>query len=364
MPIQASTGQCNLCGSTLSKSGMTRHLQACLRRASVEKSPQERSKKKARAFHIVTEGRYEPDYWMHLMIPATATLEDLDMFLRQTWLECCGHLSAFSIEGKSYSSSAHQEGGMYFDPDEEAEEELTEEEIQEILSNPDTPAPLKQMLQMSDEEVEENPDKALEVVRDALIEILGAAAAESEEISRAGDSENGNSGKIISLDAYRSAPAPGVLMEALNQISQAAPEDVMRLLEQVGPPSQFIDAQEECMHFELGDVLEKGTGFHHEYDYGTTTELNLRVVSEGEAELPGRSSPIQVLARNDPPETLCQECGKPAVVVCSMCLWEGKGWLCKRCSRKHDCQGYGPDEEMMLPVVNSPRVGKCGYDGE
>src|SRR5260370_19281758 len=41
---------------------------------------------------------------MHLELPANATLADLDDFLRDTWLECCGHLSEFTIKDVSYSS--------------------------------------------------------------------------------------------------------------------------------------------------------------------------------------------------------------------------------------------------------------------
>lgn len=39
---------------------------------------------------------------MHLEADAYATLEDLDAFLRSTWLECCGHMSAFTINKKRY----------------------------------------------------------------------------------------------------------------------------------------------------------------------------------------------------------------------------------------------------------------------
>jgi hypothetical protein len=46
---------------------------------------------------------------MHLEVPADATLTDLDEFLRETWVECCEHLSAFRIAGVSYVS--------YDDPD-------------------------------------------------------------------------------------------------------------------------------------------------------------------------------------------------------------------------------------------------------
>jgi hypothetical protein len=46
---------------------------------------------------------------MHLEIPADATLEGLDQFLRDTWLECCGHLSAFTIGEERYYSYSEGE---------------------------------------------------------------------------------------------------------------------------------------------------------------------------------------------------------------------------------------------------------------
>ena len=33
---------------------------------------------------------------------AKSTLEELDDFLRGAWLECCGHLSDFEIDGITY----------------------------------------------------------------------------------------------------------------------------------------------------------------------------------------------------------------------------------------------------------------------
>ncbi|BCL80655.1 hypothetical protein ccbrp13_31200 [Ktedonobacteria bacterium brp13] len=41
-------------------------------------------------------------YWMHLEVSTGATLADLDHFLRKSWLECYGHLSAFEIGNQSY----------------------------------------------------------------------------------------------------------------------------------------------------------------------------------------------------------------------------------------------------------------------
>ena len=45
-------------------------------------------------------------YWMHLEVADGTTLATLDRFLRDTWLECCGHLSAFEIGGVRYSVDA------------------------------------------------------------------------------------------------------------------------------------------------------------------------------------------------------------------------------------------------------------------
>jgi hypothetical protein len=39
---------------------------------------------------------FNPDYFLHLLIAGNSTLENLDIFLRDIWLEFCGHMSAFS----------------------------------------------------------------------------------------------------------------------------------------------------------------------------------------------------------------------------------------------------------------------------
>jgi len=106
----------------------------------------------------------------------------------------------------------------------------------------------------------------------------------------------------------------------------------------------------------LGEVLRPGMKFYHDYDFGSTTQLALKVASEGESEI--GEEVVRLLARNDPPPIACDSCGKIATKVCTQCIYEGEGWLCNACARKHKC-----DEEMFLPVVNSPRVGVCGYTG-
>jgi hypothetical protein len=44
-------------------------------------------------------------YWLHIEAKSIATLLDLDDFLRDIWLECCYHLSEFTINGIRYSGS-------------------------------------------------------------------------------------------------------------------------------------------------------------------------------------------------------------------------------------------------------------------
>ena len=167
-------------------------------------------------------------YWLHLEASANAALDDLDAFLRDTWLECCGHLSAFKIGGRSFSS---------------------------------------------------NPD----------------------------------------------------------------------------PAGWWTD--DEGTDTKLGKVLSPGMTFSYEYDFGSTTELTIKVASEREG--PATGEPVKLLARNDAPEIPCSYCGKPASSVCAECVWEpDAGWVCDECARGHPC-----GEEMFLPVVNSPRVGVCGYAG-
>ena len=229
MPGQTSQGICTFCHREFSKSAMTRHLETCEQRAVTEaKAGNHRKPQPIRTFHLLVEGRDLPMYWIHLDVTASTTLATLDRFLRDTWLECCGHLSAFEMGGIRYAVDAGMDDGW--------------------------------------------------------------------------------------------------------------------------------GMEEKSMRVRLDKVFSPGQSCSYEYDYGTTTELKLKVIAEREVEAKGKA--IQVLARNIPPVILCEECGKPATNVCSQCIFDGRGWLCDGCAEEHEC-----GEEMLLPVVNSPRVGMCAYTG-
>jgi hypothetical protein len=109
MTRQTSKGTCTFCHRELSKASMTRHLASCEQRKAIQGEIGSRQKaEKIRAFHLIVEGYRLPMYWMHLEVAAGTTLATLDRFLRATWLECCGHLSAFEIAGVRYKSLQHK----------------------------------------------------------------------------------------------------------------------------------------------------------------------------------------------------------------------------------------------------------------
>lgn len=210
---------------------MSRHLKSCIEKAASEKTADGRKAKSADTFLISVEGKYLPQYWMYLEARADATLDDIDALLRNVWLECCGHLSAFNMPGKRYDSM---------------------------------------------------------------------------------------------------------------------PDDL----------GEFFDDEEETggMDEKLNRAISPGMKIDYEYDFGTTTELTLKVVSRHSNRSPKKA--VEILARNEEPQIPCDHCGAPAKKVCSSCVWSGEGWVCNKCKRKHKC-----DEDYFLPVLNSPRTGMCGYEG-
>ncbi|HWX53209.1 MAG TPA: aminotransferase class I/II-fold pyridoxal phosphate-dependent enzyme [Verrucomicrobiae bacterium] len=121
----------------------------------------------------------------------------------------------------------------------------------------------------------------------------------------------------------------------------------------------MTDVGESGMDVLVGQVLAPGARFFYEYDFGSTTELTLTTAARLEPQ--EQPASVQLLARNEIPRVVCENCGGStmATVVCSNCAWKGKGWLCEKCIATHECR-----PETLLPVVNSPRVGVCTYGGQ
>lgn len=74
---------------------------------------------------------------------------------------------------------------------------------------------------------------------------------------------------------------------------------------------------------------------------------------------------ITLLTRNEPLGLMCNTCKKkPATLLCSIEQWTDVEYqFCDTCAKKHEkiCDDF--EEYAKMPVVNSPRMGKCAYEG-
>ena len=112
-----------------------------------------------------------------------------------------------------------------------------------------------------------------------------------------------------------------------------------------------IGKSRKLSSFSAGDKLI------HEYDFGSTTETLITVIGNT-IRIPQRTA-VRVLARNTPPQFECAGCGAPAEYIDAMHVYDSDNpFCCAKCAKESE------DEEMLLPVTNSPRMGECGYCGE
>ena len=217
-----SRGKCQFCGEETSKGGMTKHLTKCSQRAQANQAANMGNQPEETLWHLRVQDAYAKEFWLDLEMRGSSSLSTLDTYLRAIWLECCGHLSEFTVGGWGGSK-------------------------------------------------------------------IG--------ISRKADA-----------------------------------------------------------------VFAKEKVLRHLYDFGTTSETDIKVVSARQ----GRATtkrPIALMARNNMPVYPCRECGKSAEYLCIECLYEGDeegAWyLCEDHVENHPHEEYGEP----VHLVNSPRLGMCGYDG-
>ena len=243
-----SEGKCLFCGNSFSKSQIHRHLQKHLADEVLHKQP-------GKSFLLKAEPN--PDwgpspYFLSLWVDGETKMEQLDDFLRQIWLECCGHMSSFTNPKKRNSRD-------FFDFF-EAEELLEKGKVKEY-------------------------EKVMEESR----------------------------GEV--------------------------------------PMSRKAKA-----------ALEKNLILIYQYDFGSTTELRVKVMHEFPVKA---AAPLVLLSRNEAPEIFCEKCGKEAAVeICIVCYgYEAEGLFCKKCAKKHEKECDDFADYSAMPVVNSPRMGVCGYAG-
>jgi hypothetical protein len=215
-----SRGRCTYCQGEYSKGGMIRHLAACAaRQAAIADAPPERAVESL--YHLRVDSANDSNYWLDLEVRGTGKLQHLDSYLRAIWLECCGHLSEFSVE-------------------------------------PWTDRPIGKQRRIQ-------------------------------------------------------------------------------------------------------DVFQPGVELTHIYDYGTTSQTQVRCVAAREGKPLDTKHCIVLMARNLPPPYACIDCGAPAKWLCMECLIEDNTWgaLCDQHAESHPHEGYGEP----IAIVNSPRLGLCGYTG-
>jgi hypothetical protein len=110
----------------------------------------------------------------------------------------------------------------------------------------------------------------------------------------------------------------------------------------------------------VGEVLTEGVELTHIYDFGTESITLVKAVGARRGAPLGRR-PMVLMARNTVPQAPCVECGQPASHLCQECQidWESPGTLCTQHADAHPHEEYGEPIE----IVNSPRLGLCGYTG-
>ena len=91
-------GKCFICKEEFGKIAMKNHL------VKVHNKNNDNENK----FLIKVEAFFNKDYWLYIQVHEDAVLKDIDIFLRNIWLECCGHLSMFEINDNFYESETEK----------------------------------------------------------------------------------------------------------------------------------------------------------------------------------------------------------------------------------------------------------------
>ena len=94
-----SKGKCACCGQEITKNGATKHLLACAQRQEAILKAENKKGEAEALYHLRIQAVGQNQFWLDLEMRGSATLKDLDYYLRAIWLECCGHMSQFSIGG-------------------------------------------------------------------------------------------------------------------------------------------------------------------------------------------------------------------------------------------------------------------------
>ena len=233
-------GNCLYCSNSyFGIAMMKRHLESCDRRKKFYLEMNKKLKKLSQSNNIIfllsISSKYYLEYWMFVEVDGRSKLKAIDNFLREIWLECCGHLSMFTIKRQRYESQ---------------------------------------------------PDPT---------------------------------------------------------------------------PDPFFNTNSKTMSSSIDSLFQPGMNIDYIYDYGSSTELVLKVISDMPGKISGKKK-IKLVARNNELVFKCAKCKKEiATKICAVCIHEKdrkRASFCNNCVNFHKC-----GEKLALPIVNSPRSGECGYTG-
>lgn|GEM_PF-2109566 len=98
-------GKCYFCGRELTSGGGANHIKNCKKRLGIIEENKKIEGRYAKKFILLIKDKYIKDFWMYISMGKNAKLKDLDKFIRDVWVECCGHLSCFKIKDKIYGES-------------------------------------------------------------------------------------------------------------------------------------------------------------------------------------------------------------------------------------------------------------------
>ncbi len=99
-------GTCLVCHKNITNRTADKHLRTCIKSAGYLRASKP-------SYQIKVQNTCRPEYWLILLARADTTLSVLDSLLRDVWVDCCGHLSAFIIDRQEYQSSPEgSEDGM------------------------------------------------------------------------------------------------------------------------------------------------------------------------------------------------------------------------------------------------------------
>jgi hypothetical protein len=340
-----SKGMCEFCKNEVAKNKMTQHLKFCKQRLAGIASDEEKTERpKERLFHILAEGQYSPEYWLHFEIPADAPLYLIDSFLKDMWIEDLDHLSGFKINDTNYSNDYPDE--FFFFSGEEASEEVEEEKE---LSEEEIAAEVKKF-------IDETIEHYMEIVTSSRHAFLGEDPFPAEWI------ENIRQPRTIDeLVDFLKEEAPRLRKEerqVMNSVREVPVEEERKAYFKVNYQRLLAETildelEDRSMDVLLKRVLKVGQKFSYIYDYGSSTYVSLRVLAEREGVVLDEKDAVKLLARNMAPSFVCNVCGKPATRV-------AMGYFVGNLKERAYCEGCGEENEGdfgQLDIINSPRVG-------